>query len=62
MLLQKKTRHSKLNETHIVLKKQMFEALQIEICVDVEGCLGNLQAYGPDHPYVHLVLTWLYSL
>jgi hypothetical protein len=40
MLLQKqkqKTRCSKLNEARIVLKKQKFEDLQIEIFVDIAG-------------------------
>jgi hypothetical protein len=53
MLLKKqkqKTRRSKLNETLIVLKKQKFEDLQIELFVDIEGCRGNTQAYGLDHP------------
>jgi hypothetical protein len=39
------TRHSKLKEACIVLKKQNFEDLQTESFVDVEGCQGHLQAY-----------------
>jgi hypothetical protein len=31
-----------------MLKKQKFEDLQIEICVDAEGCTGHPQAYGLD--------------
>jgi hypothetical protein len=33
-----------------VLKKQKFEDLQTEIFADVEGCQGNPQGYGLDHP------------
>jgi hypothetical protein len=45
MLLQKlKTRCSKLAQ------KTKFKDLQIEIFVDVKGCLGHPQAYGIDHP------------
>jgi hypothetical protein len=47
MLLQKqkqkqkqKTRHSKLNEARIVLKKQKFENLQNKIFVDIDGMSG----------------------
>jgi hypothetical protein len=52
MLLQKQkqnTRRSKLNEAHIMLKKQKFEDLQSENFVDVEQCQGNPQDYGLYH-------------
>jgi hypothetical protein len=53
MLLQKQKqnyRHSKLNETLIVLKIYKIENLQTGIFVDGEECWGNPQSYGFNHP------------
>jgi hypothetical protein len=48
--LKLKTRSFKLIRNFHSAQKKLFEGLQTDICVGVEGCPGNPQAYGLDHP------------
>jgi hypothetical protein len=40
-----------------VLKISKFEDLLTKICVDIEGCLGHLQAYGFTNSWIHVDLV-----